>query len=137
MWTCPKCGREFRCEGQQHYCGEKPKTIRDYIERQDEAARPYLTAVYETIRQAIPQAEERMSWSMPTFWKGRNLIHFAASRKHLGIYPGPEAVERFKELLTPYHTSKGTIQIPYRKPLPLALIAEIAKWCAREAEEAR
>ena len=78
-----------------------------------------------------------MSWSMPTFWKGRNLIHFAASRKHLGIYPGPEAVEQFKEPLTPYHTSKGTIQIPYREPMPLALIAEIAKWCAQEAEEAR
>ena len=66
---------------------------------------------------------------MPTYWKGRNLIHFAAFKRHIGLYPGPEAVEAFAGQLRAYKTSKGAIQIPYSGPLPLALIAEIAAWC--------
>ena len=77
----------------------------------------------------LPEAREKISWSMPTYWKGRNLIQFAASKRHVGLYPGPEAVEAFAARLTEYKTSKGTIQLPYSKPLPLELIEEIAKWC--------
>ena len=66
---------------------------------------------------------------MPTFWKKRNLIQFAASKRHIGFYPGPEAVEAFQDRLEGYETSKGTIRIPYRMPLPLDVIADIAKWC--------
>lgn len=66
---------------------------------------------------------------MPTFWKKRNLIQFAASKRHIGLYPGPEAVEAFQDRLSGYETSKGTIRLPYREPLPLELIADIAKWC--------
>ena len=70
-----------------------------------------------------------MSWSMPTFWKGRNIIHFAASKKHLGLYPGGEATAVFADRLTGFDVSKGTIRLPYDKPLPVALIADIARWC--------
>ena len=73
-----------------------------------------------------------MSWSMPTFWRGRNLIHFAASKKHLGLYPGGEATGVFAEALKDYDVSKGTIRIPWDRELPEALIREIARWC-REA----
>ena len=59
---------------------------------------------------------------MPTYWKGRNIIHFAASKKHLGIYPGDEAVAAFAEKLAGYDVSKGTIRIPYDQPLPEDLI---------------
>ena len=68
---------------------------------------------------------------MPTYWKKRNLIQFAAFKKHVGLYPGPAAVEAFADQLNGYRTSKGTIQLPYDKPLPLELIAEIAAWCGR------
>lgn len=129
MWTCPKCGREFKNTNQSHYCGEKPKTIEEYIAVQAEDVQPYLSAVQNAIHAAIPEAEERISWSMPTFWKGHNIIHFAAHKKHIGIYAGVEAVITFSEKLEPYKTSKGTIQIPYKEPLPLDLIAEIADWC--------
>ena len=64
MWTCPKCGRTFQNQNQGHYC-VKPKDIDEYIAFQDEAARPFLQAVRETIRGALPDAEERISWSMP------------------------------------------------------------------------
>lgn len=129
MWVCPKCGRSFQRQDQSHYCGKKPDTIDAYISAQSEEIQPVLNAVRDTIRAAIPDAEERMSWSMPTFWKGHNIIHFAANKNHLGLYAGTEAVEAFSEKLAGFKTSKGTIQLPYAKPMPLELIGEIAAWC--------
>lgn len=107
-------------------------TISEYISQQDEAIQPRLNAIYGAIRTAIPEAEERLSWGMPTFWKGRNIIHFATAKKHIGIYPGSEAVEAFAPLLTDYRTSKGAIQLPNDRELPLELIAEIARWSYAE-----
>ena len=128
MWKCPKCGREFSRQNQDHYC-VKPETIDAYIAMQDEAVQPRLREVRDILRAALPGAQERMSWSMPTFWKGRNIIHFAASKKHLGLYPGGEATAVFADRLTGFDVSKGTIRLPYDKPLPVALIADIARWC--------
>ena len=105
--------------------------IPEYISEQDESVRPRLTAVYNTIREAIPEAEERISWGMPTFWKGRNIIHFALAKAHIGLYPGPEAIVFFAEQLKDYHTSKGAVRFPANKEIPLELIAEIARWCYR------
>lgn len=132
LWRCPACGRSFRHKNQEHYCGEPPRSIEEYIKRQPESAQPYLRMVNDAVREAIPDAAEKISWSMPTYWKGQNLIQFAAFRKHIGLYPGPEAVEAFAGRLCGYRTSKGTIQLPYEKPLPLDLIREIAKWCRQE-----
>ena len=69
---------------------------------------------------------------MPTFWKGRNIIHFAASKKHLGLYPGGEATTVFADKLVDFDVSKGTIRLSYSKPLPEELIADIAKWCYKQ-----
>ena len=103
-------------------------TIPEYISEQDPAVQLRLNAIYDTIRGAIPDAEERLSWGMPTFWKGRNIIHFAVAKHHIGLYPGPDAVEAFADRLKEYKTSKGAIQLPNKKELPLELIAEIASW---------
>ena len=121
MWTCPKCGRSFKKENQGHYCGEKPKSVDEYITRQDESKRADLCLMRNALRNALPDAEERISWSMPTYWKGHNIVHFAASKNHIGFYPGAEAVEFFQEDLKQYKTAKGTIQIPYGE-LDTALI---------------
>lgn len=103
-------------------------TIPEYISELDPAVQPRLNAIYDTIRGAIPDAEERLSWGMPTFWKGRNIIHFAVAKHHIGLYPGPDAVEAFADRLKEYKTSKGAIQLPNKKELPLELVAEIARW---------
>ena len=103
-------------------------TIPEYISEQDPAVQPRLNTIYDTIRGAIPDAEERLSWGMPTFWKGRNIIHFAVAKHHIGLYPGPDAVEAFADRLKEYKTSKGAIQLPNKKELPLELVAEIARW---------
>ena len=131
MWKCPKCGREFSRQEQQHYCG-KPQTIDEYIDAQDASVRPKLREVRAIIRAAIPEAQERMSWSMPTFWRGRNLIHFAASKRHLGLYPGGEATAVFADALKDYDVSKGTIRILWDRELAVELIRKIAKWCYEE-----
>ena len=128
MWQCPKCGREFKNQDQNHFCSEAPNTIDAYIEAQDKEIRPLLHQVRNTLRTALPGAEERISWKMPTYWSGHNIIHFAAFKKHIGVYPGEAAMVHFTNRLTEYKTSKGAIQLPYEKQLPLTLIAEIAKW---------
>ena len=129
MWTCPKCGRIFKNENQSHFCGKAPETIDEYILSQDEAIRGHLTSVRNVLRAGLPDAVEKISWSMPTLWKGQNIIHFAAAKKHIGLYPGPEAVEQFSEEFKKAgcKTSKGAIQIPYSDDLPLDLIARIAR----------
>lgn len=129
MWNCPTCNRAFKNENQAHFCVEKPATIDEYIRQQPQEIQQYLVKVREVIREAIPEAQEKISWSMPTFWRGHNIIHFASAKMHLGIYPGAEAVSYFAEQLKGYKTSKGAIQFPYNKPIPYDMIAQIAVWC--------
>ncbi|MBQ1315269.1 MAG: DUF1801 domain-containing protein [Erysipelotrichaceae bacterium] len=127
-WKCPKCGREFSKKDQQHFCG-KPQTIDEYIAAQDERVQSRLDEIRAILRKALPEAEECISWSMPTYRKGRNIIHFAAFKKHIGVYPGGEATEKFAEELAEYDTSKGTIRLPYDRELPEDLLVRIAQWC--------
>ena len=129
MWTCPKCGRAFQKQNQGHYCGKPPETIDEYIAAQPEEVQGYLKKIRDAIHAALPEAEEKISWSMPTYWKKYNIIQFAAHKNHIGLYAGTEAVVEFEERLEEYKTSKGSIRLPYDKPLPLELIGEIAKWC--------
>jgi uncharacterized protein YdhG (YjbR/CyaY superfamily) len=129
-WKCPKCGREFSRQSQDHYC-IKPQSVDEYIAAQDETIQPKLNEIRTVLRSALPDAEERISWSMPTYRKDHNIIHFAAQKKHIGLYPGPEAVAYFSGRLDQAGLlySKGSIQVPYSDDLPLELIAEIANWC--------
>lgn len=103
--------------------------IDEYILKQDEAVQPKLNTIRDTIRAAIPDAVEKISYQMPTYWKGRNIIHFAAFKNHIGLYPGGEAPVVFADRLKEYKTAKGTIQFPLDREIPLDLITEIAVWC--------
>lgn len=103
--------------------------ILDYIDKQPLEIQSRLMQIRDVLKRTLPEAEERISWQMPTFWQGRNIIHFAAFKKHIGIYPGPDAIVHFSQALEPFKTSKGAIQIPHDVPIPLDLISEIAVWC--------
>lgn len=129
MWTCQRCNQEFEKENQKHKCNDSITPIDDYISTQPIEIQPLLHQVRNAISKVLPNAQEKISWGMPTYWRKHNIIHFAAFKKHLGIYPGSEAIEHFKDKLNDLKHTKGAIQIPYDKPLPLALISEIAKWC--------
>ena len=128
MWTCTECGRKFKNVNQEHSCGDAPSTIDEYIASQSDDVRPILKKIRETIRAAAPKADEKISWRMPTFWQGENLIHFAAFRKHIGIYPGDLSLNPFEDRLTGYKRTKGAIQFVYDKPIDYKLIADITRW---------
>ena len=127
MWKCPKCGRVFENTEQNHSC-VKQDSIDEYIAAQAEDVQPVLQRIRETIRAAAPEATEKISWQMPTFWQGENLIHFAVFKKHIGLYPGGEATTEFADRLSGYKTSKGAIQLPLGKPIDYELITDIVLW---------
>lgn len=128
MWKCPKCNRELKHIDQSHFC-EIPKTIDDYIAVQAEEIQPILKQLHIMIADVLLDAQEVISWGMPTFRKERNIIHFAANKKHIGLYPGDLAITHFTKRLLDYKTSKGSIHFQYDKPLPADLIKDIVKWC--------
>ena len=130
-WKCPKCGRDFMRTEQPHFCG-KPTTVDEYIAAQDARIQPKLLALRAILRAAIPEAQERISWSMPTYWRGRNLVHFAAAKTHIGLYPGGEATAVFAGELAAFDVSKGAIRLPYTQELPEELITALARWCYQQ-----
>jgi uncharacterized protein YdhG (YjbR/CyaY superfamily) len=107
--------------------------IEQYMEDQPDLAKPHLLTTYEAIRSVIPDAKEKISWRMPTFYDTRNIIHFCAFKAHMGLYPGQDAIVHFKKRLQPYRFSKGAIQFPYDEPLPVSLIQEITLWVRTHA----
>lgn len=104
------------------------KTISDYITSFPSETQEQLEKIRAVIHSAAPDATEAMSYGMPTFKLNGNLLHFAAFKEHLGIYPGSEAIEVFKQDLANFDTSKGTIRIPHTEPLPLQLIQKITEY---------
>jgi len=106
----------------------KPETVAQYIAAQAEAVQPMFHQICETIRAAAPEAVEKISCHMPTFWQKKNLVQLAAHKNHIGFYPGDEAVLAFAERLTAYKTNKGCIHLPLDTPVDVELIADITRW---------
>jgi uncharacterized protein YdhG (YjbR/CyaY superfamily) len=102
--------------------------IDDYILAQDPAKQPRLQQIHEAIKDELPDATEKISWNMPTYWQGHNLIHFAAFKHHIGIYPTPEALDAFPQAVAAYPRTKGALQIQDDAELPLALIRQFAEF---------
>ncbi|MEP7342364.1 MAG: DUF1801 domain-containing protein [Acidobacteriota bacterium] len=105
-----------------------PKNIDEYIAGFPPEIQEKLEKIRATIRKAAPKAEEAISYMMPTFKLHGNLVHFAAFKNHFGFFPGAAGVEAFKEELTKYETSKGTIRFPLDQPIPFAMITKIVKF---------
>jgi uncharacterized protein YdhG (YjbR/CyaY superfamily) len=82
--------------------------------------------------EAAPEAEEAISYRMPTFKLKGNLVYFAAHKSHIGFYPTSSGIEAFKQVLAGYKSSKGAVQFPLDKPLPLDLVGEIVKYRVAE-----
>lgn len=102
--------------------------VTEYILDTPEEYHEVLNLVHKTIMEVCPDFKQRISWGMPTFTLEHNIIHFAAQKKHIGLYPGPRAIEHFKNELSEYKTSKGTIQIPYSSPFPTELVQRIVEF---------
>ena len=110
-----------------------PKTIDEYIAGFPSDVQEILEKIRRTIRKAAPDAEETISYLIPTFTlKGKYLIYFAAYKKHIGVYPVPTADAKLNEELSVYQTGKGTLQFPLDKPIPYDLISKIVKLRVKE-----
>lgn len=107
----------------------------DYIAGFPDDVQELLEAIRSTIRKAAPKAEETIKYAMPTFVLNGNLIHFAAYKNHIGIYPVPRNEETFKKSLAEYEGEKSTMRIPLDEPLPLALISKIVKYNLKRNQE--
>ena len=113
-------------------------TIDEYIETFPIDVQKVLQQIRRTIKSSAPNAEEAISYMIPTFKLYGNLVHFAAYKNHIGFYPASSGVRTFAKELTPYKTSKGTIQFPIDQPMPLGLISKIVKFRVKEnAEKAK
>ncbi len=108
------------------------KTIDEYIATQPKDVAILLEKVRKTIQKAAPEATEAISYAIPTFKLYGNLVHFANFKNHIGFYPGASGVENFKEDLTQYNFSKGTIQFQLTEPIPFDLIEKITKFRVEE-----
>lgn len=107
---------------------ESPNEIDAYIANFTKEVQELLEQVRMTIRNAAPDAKEKISYQMPTFTLEGNLVHFAALKHHIGFYPTPSGIEEFKDKLAAYKSSKGAVQFPLDKPIPRDLIAEIVRF---------
>ena len=107
-------------------------SIDEYIESFPEDVQKILEEVRATIKAAAPEAEEKISYQMPTFFLKGNLIHFAAFKNHIGLYPTPSGTEAFKRELSIYQGAKGSVRLPIDKPMPLKLIGKIVKFRVAE-----
>ena len=110
---------------------KQPTTIDEYIAGCPPDVQPLLEKVRAAIRKAAPHATEAISYQMPTFKLQGNLIHFAGYNHHIGLYPGSRPIEVFRDELSKYKTSKGTVQLPLDKPIPAGLIGKITKFCVK------
>lgn len=107
-------------------------TIDEYIATFPEDIQKVLEKFRNVIREAAPEAEEVISYQMPTFKLGKNLVHFAGYKNHIGFYPAPSGIKAFQHRFENYKWSKGAVQFPLDKPIPYDLITEIVQFRVRE-----
>ena len=113
-----------------------PTTIDDYIADSPPEIREVLNQIRAVIREAAPDATEAIKYQMPTFVLRGNLVHFAAYKAHIGLYPTPSGIDAFAEELAPYTGGKGSVRFPLDQPIPFELIRRIVEFRAQENLEA-
>lgn len=114
---------------------KNPATVDEYIAAAPPERQEVLHKIRQVIIAAAPDAQERTSWAMPTYWQGENLVHFSDAKHHVGFHPSPQAILAFADKLIDYKTSKGTVQFPYSKPIPYDLIEEITRWRVEQVKQ--
>jgi len=109
-----------------------PQTIDEYIAGFPSDVQKILEKIRLIIREAAPDAKETIKYQIPTFTLNGNLVHFAAFKRHIGFYPVPTGIEKFKNELSEYEKGKGSVQFPLDKPIPFDLIEKIVQFRVEE-----
>ncbi|MFL5340625.1 MAG: iron chaperone [Gemmataceae bacterium] len=110
----------------------KPDTIDEYIAAFPPKVRAILKRIRATVREAAPDATEKISYRMPAFFQGGVLVYFAAFQKHIGLFPPVRGDEKLLKQAAPFMGPKGNLQFPLDKPIPYALIGRIVKFRLNE-----
>ena len=108
------------------------ESIDEYILKFPQEVQEILKLIRKVIKESAPDAEEKISYQMPTFVLHGNLVHFAAYKNHIGFYPTPSGIDAFMQELSQYKVAKGSIQFPIDKPMPYELISKIVKYRVAE-----
>lgn len=103
-------------------------SIDSYIQNYPAEVQPILEKLRQVIKKVAPEAQEAMSYGIPTFKLNGNLVHFGAYKNHIGFYPGSEAIQVFAKDLEEYTLSKGTVQFPLNEPLPFSVIEKMVSF---------
>ncbi len=111
---------------------EKPANIEAYIAQFSPEVQEQLQNLRRIIQNAAPEATERISYGIPTFYMQGNLVHFAAWKAHIGLYPAPDAIAMFGKQLAGFAISKGAVHLPLNEPLPVRLIEQIVQFRVAE-----
>lgn len=112
------------------------KTIDEYIATFPKEVQVILKTIRQTIQKAAPEAEETISYQMPTFkLNGKYLVYFGAWKNHIGFYALPSGTQAFEKQLSMYKRAKGSIQFPLDEPMPLGLISDIVKFRVKETQQ--
>ncbi len=110
-------------------------TIDDYISQFPKEIQEILQEIRKIVHETAPEATEKISYQMPTFYLNGNLVHFAAFKKHIGFYPTPTGTEQFRSELSVYKGAKGSVQFPLNQPMPYELIRKIVEFRVAENRE--
>jgi uncharacterized protein YdhG (YjbR/CyaY superfamily) len=113
----------------------KPKTVSEYISKAPKEVQVRLRQMQKAIKASAPKSLEGIKWSMISYSYSRILVMFAYFKNHIGFFPTPSAIKTFSKDLKKYKTSKGTIQFPNDKPIPIGLIKKIVKFRVNESKE--
>lgn len=108
------------------------KTIDEFIASYPADVQAVLQKIRTTIQKAAPKAKETINYGIPTFTLEGNLVHFSAFKAHIGFYPTPSGIEKFKQELSAYELAKGSVKFPLDKPIPYALITKVVKFRVKE-----
>src|SRR3972149_1597693 len=108
------------------------KTVDEYIKTFPPDVQSILEKMRQTIRKSAPEAVEAISYQMPTFKLNGNLVHFAAFKHHIGLYPAPSGIEAFEKELSPFVGGKGSVRFPLDKPIPFDLVDKIVAFRVKE-----
>ncbi len=112
------------------------KSITQFIGKYPENVRHILRRIRTTITKKVPGVTETLAYGIPTFkLNNKNLVHFSAFAKHIGFYPTPSGIVKFKKQLASYKSAKGSVQFPLNRPIPYGLIGQIAAWRSKQVRQ--
>ena len=110
-----------------------PNAFDEFISNYPQDVQTILQKIRALIQKSAPGAEETIGYGIPTFkLNGKNLVHFSAFKEHIGFYPTPTGIEKFKKELSAYEGAKGSVKFPLNKPIPYTLITKIVQFRVKE-----